>query len=293
VRVVLLATAVALGGCGVWYRPVPIATAIGKQRAAVGADSFHVHRDPRFEIYGPGSRPVFDAYEQLNRMYRSFDRYFGTPAQRLIVVLYPEGSKPRDSAAVQELRTRGVPVLRFVRPQRAAQRERIGEEGYAGSLWPVGPTATRLLLASFASPGGDTASLAILPAWYRAAVMNIVGDGSTLATDVQFVKESRGNRQNLEALVTVLRPTTSDSTLDPYRRDDADYADRVFAAHSSALLQFIAEREGVAAVASLGRAFAQGETFLQAAAMFKTLPKTLPELDERWAAWLAVQKGIW
>ena len=188
-RVALLAAAVALGGCGLFYRPVPIRSAIGKERTTLAGDSFAVHRDPRFEIYGPGSQSVFDAYEQLNRTYRAFDRYFSTPAPRLSVVLHPETFKPRDTAADEDLRRRGAMVMRFVRPFRVSLRERVGDDGYGGSLWPVGPGAARLLLASIATGAAtiDTAALASLPAWYRSAMMSIVGDGTALPIDVEYM----------------------------------------------------------------------------------------------------------
>lgn len=294
-RVALLAAAVALGGCGLFYRPVPIRSAIGKERTTLAGDSFSVHRDPRFEIYGPGSQSVFDAYEQLNRTYRAFDRYFATPAPRLSVVLYPESSKPRDSAPDRELRGRGTAVMRFVRPFRVSLRERVGDDGYGGSLWPVGPGATRLLLASIASPAAtlDTAVLAQLPAWYRSAVMSIVGDGTALPIDVEYMKENRGNRWTLEQLLAIQRPTSADSALDPYLRDDANDNDRRFASQSSAFMQFVLEREGPGTMAALGRGFAKGESFAVQATRFRVLPTTAAELDERWLVWLAAQHPIW
>jgi len=298
VRVTLLAAgaaAVTLGGCGFWYRPVPIANAIGKERTALAGDSFSVHRDPRFDIYGPGSRAVFDAYEQLNRTYRTFDRYFASPPPHLAVVLYPEASKPRDSAAVQALRDRGVPVLRFVRSFRTSQRERVGDDGYEGSHWPVGPAAVRLLLASIGAPSAslDTAALARLPAWYRSAVMSIVGDGSALPTDVEYVKENRGSRLTLEQLVSTERSTSADSVLDPYRRDDASDRDRVFASQSSAFMQFLQEREGPGVLAALGNGFASGQTLAQQASRFRVLPQTMADMEERWLAWLVAQRPTW
>jgi hypothetical protein len=295
VRVALLAAAVALGGCSFWYRPVPVTSAIGKERTAIAGDSFNVYRDPRFDVYGPGSRAVFDAYEQLNRAYRTFNRYFGTTPPRLSVVLYPETTKPRDSAAVAELRSRGETVLRFVRPMDASFRERTGEDGYSGSLWPVGPTAVRFLLASLATQAGmpDTTTLARLPAWYRSAVMSIVGDGTALPQDVQYVKENRRDRLFVEQLVAVERATSADSVLDPFRRYDARDRDWAFAAQSSAFMQFILEREGPAAMAALGHGFLKGESFEQQASRFRVLPQKLADLEQRWSAWVEAQRTIY
>jgi hypothetical protein len=254
-----------------------------------------VHRDPRFEIFGPGSQPVFDAYEQLNRTYRAFDRYFGAPAPRLSVVLFDPSSKPHNAAVESTLRERGATVLRYVRPFRSSLRERVGDDGYEGALWPVGPSATRILLASTASAATapDTAALRRFPAWYRTAVMSIVGDGTSLPVDVEYVKENRASRWTLEQLTAIDRPTSADSALDPYLRDDASDRDRMFASQSSALMQFLLEREGPATVATLGHGFAKGETFAEQVKRFRVLPTAIAELDERWLAWLAAQHPIW
>lgn len=257
----------------------------------VAGDSFAVHRDPRFEVYGPGTQPVFDAYEQLNRAYRAYDRYFAAPAPRLAVVLYGESHKPRD-AAEQALRERGMRVLRFVRPFRASLRERTGDDGYEGSLWPVGPAAVRLMLPSFVSTDGapDTASLARLPAWYRSAVMSIIGDATALPFDVEFTRENRSSRWTVEQLVAIDRPTSADSALDPHRRDDADDRDRRFASQSSAFMQFLIDGEGPRTMATLGRGFAKGESFAILVSRFTVLPRSLAALEDRWVAWLSAQE---
>jgi hypothetical protein len=271
-----------------------VRSAIGQERTVLAADSFHVHREARFEVYGPGTQAVFDAYEQLNRTYRAFDRYFATPVPRLSVVLYPEWSRPR-AASEQALRDGGRVVLRFVRPLRASLRERVGEDGYEGSLWPVGPSAVRLLLASVPTPNAapDTLALERFPAWYRSAVMSIVGDGSRLPVDVQFVQENRGSRLSLDQLLSADRPASADSILDPHRRDDASDANRMFASQSSAFMQFLLDREGPGAMATLGRGFAKGETFAVMATRFRVSPGTDAGLEDRWLAWLAAQRPTW
>src|SRR5947207_1631703 len=80
--------------CRFWYKPIPVANAIGEERTLVGGDSVNVHREPRFEVYGRNPETVYDGYEQLNRAYRAFERYFGAPAPRLAVVL-SDDSVPR------------------------------------------------------------------------------------------------------------------------------------------------------------------------------------------------------
>ena len=286
-----------LAGCRLWYRPVPISDAIGKERGIVAADSFNVHRDPRFEVYGPGSQAVFDAYEQLNRAYRAFDRYFGAPTPRLAVVLTEAGERS-DSAVDRALRERGLAPLRYARPRRARMQERFGEAGYEGSLWPVGPAASRALLASLATtvsiPGTpappDTGTLVRFPAWYRSAVMSVVGDATSLPLAVAYTRENRGSRLTLETMLAVDRPPSADSTLDPTRRVDGDDHDRRLSAQATAFLQFLLDREGSDVLRRLGRGFAAGRTFEQMAVDFKSLPHAVADIDERWLAWLAAQR---
>lgn len=292
----IVALAAALDACRLWYRPIPIANAIGAERVLVASDSFSVHRDPRFEVYGPGSQAVFDAYEQLNRAYRAFDRHFGSPTPRLGVVLMETDGRP-DLAVERALRERGLVPLRYARPYRARMQERSGEAGYEGALWPVGPTSARALLASFAhvvdsaAPARfDTTTLARFPVWYRSAVMRLVGDAASLPYDVEYTRENRGSRLTIERLVGTERPPAADSTLDPSRRSDADDHDRRLASQASAFAQFLLEREGPDVLRRLGLGFARGQTFVEQAREFRVVPKDLPDLDERWMAWLAAQR---
>src|SRR5436853_561200 len=74
-KLLLLLGAVAtLSGCRFWYKPVPVANAIGEERTVLAKDSVNVHRESRFEVYGPNSEAVYDGYEQRNRVYRSLER---------------------------------------------------------------------------------------------------------------------------------------------------------------------------------------------------------------------------
>lgn len=284
-----LSALLTLGGCRLWYRPVPIASAIGKERTVVAADSFHVYRDPRFEVYGPGSQPVYDAYEQLNRVYRAFDRYFATPAPRLAVVLREEARRG-DTLVDSALRSRGLVPLNYARSRHARMQERFGEAGYEGSLWPVGPLATRPLLASLASTPLDTAGLARFPAWFRAALMNIVGDAASLPNAIAYARENRGSRLALDRLLSVDRPTAADSSLDPTRRAEVDDHDRRLGAEACAFAQFLLDREGPDVLRRLALGFIQGQSFEQLAVGFRALPHTLPDIDDRWQAWLQAQR---
>lgn len=298
----MLGAATVMAACRLWYRPVPVAAAIGTQRVVVAGDTFRVHRDDRFEVYGPGAQPVYDAYEQLNRTYRTFARYFGPPP-RLGVVLIDDPSDALPSAVDDALRTRGLVPLRYTRPMRARLRERQGDVGYEGSLWPIGPAAARVMLAtlarssasttssaSAASAALDTAALAAFPAWFRSAVMSVVGDANSLPADLEYVHAYRDSRWSLEQLFSIERPTSADSALDPSRRDDGDGDDRRFAAQASAVAQFLIEREGAEVLLVLARGFAAGRSFEEIAAEFKGAPPTIAELEERWLNWLAARR---
>jgi hypothetical protein len=294
VRFAVLGIAALVGGCHLWYKPVPIESAIGKERVFIAGDSFSVYRDPRFEIYGIGSQSVFDAYEQLNRTYRTFDRYFGAPVPRLAVVLSTSGVRA-DQELDSLLRNRGLTPLRYARPKNSVLQERLGEPGYEGSLWPVAPYAARVLLVSTASPSTtpparvDTTAIALFPAWFRAAIMHVIGDASSLPLDVAYTKESPGSRIPVERLMGWTRATAADSALDPYRRATATENDRMFAAQSSAFAQFLLDREGPDILLRLARGYAEKRSFASMAAELKTGP-TVAEMDERWLAWLTAQR---
>jgi hypothetical protein len=290
-----LGFAVFVGGCRLWYQPVPISSAIGKERVVIAGDSFSVHRDPRFEIYGPRSQPVFDAYEQLNRTYRTFDRYFGAPTPRLAVILSVNGTAGADSAVDVALRNRGLTPLRYTRPRTAVMRERLGALGYEGAMWPVGPFAARVLLAALATPAlsgtpVDTSAVATFPAWFRAAVMHVVGDASSLPLDIAHARENRGGRWQLERLLVMERPAAADSAVDSNRRSASDDADRQFASQASAFAQFLLEREGTDVLSRLAHGYAAHRTFDAMASEFKTAPKSVADIEERWLAWLAAQR---
>lgn len=287
-----LGLAVLVGGCRLWYQPVPITSAIGKERVVIASDSFSVHREPRFEIYGPGSQAVFDAYEQLNRTYRTFERYFGAPTPRLGVILSTNGAAKANIAVEAALRARGLTPLRYARPRRALRQERMGDRGYEGALWPVGPYAARVLLAALTAPDApvDTSAIAAFPAWFRAAVMHVVGDASALPLDVAYTKENGGSRWRVESLVAFERTASADSTLDPSRLAASDDAVRRFAAQASAFAQFLLDREGPEVLSRLARGYAARRSFDAMALEFRVAPKSVADIEERWLAWLAAQR---
>lgn len=126
-----------MGACKFWYKPVPVANAIGEEETVLAGDSLNVYRSPRFEVYGPNTEAVYDGYEQLNRAYRAFERYFGAPAPRLAVILSADSTIPLDAGTLRSFRDRGYRVLRYVRPRSYRSPTRYGALGYGGVIWPV------------------------------------------------------------------------------------------------------------------------------------------------------------
>lgn len=293
---ILGATAL-LSGCRFWYKPVPVADAIGKEATVLAGDSVNVHRSDRFEVYGPSSDAVYDGYEQLNRAYRAFERHFGSPAPRLAVVLAIDSALMLDSATVRTFRERGFSVLSYVRPRGFRSPTRYGAPGYGGVLWPIAPTAARALLARFAdkqvkanSEQSDSALLERLPLWYRAAVIRLVGDVGTPSSDLEFLRERRSQWLPLQHLLTLVRPASADSMLDPSRRGEADELTRIIAAQSTLFARYLVEREGLPVLGRLGRGYLSGRALNDMIAEFKSAPHSIPELQRRFGTWVDLRE---
>jgi hypothetical protein len=294
VRLLLLWGAVAtLSGCRFWYKPVPVANAIGEERTVLAKDSVNVHRDNRFEVYGPNSEAVYDGYEQLNRAYRAFERFFGAPAPRLAVVLSADSNVAFDSATMRSFHDRGFAVVRYVRPRSFKSPSRYGAIGYGGVLWPIGPTAARAMLARFADAqlerDGDRPNPVLLerfPAWFRAAVVHLVGEAGSSTIDLEYVRDKRSSLVPFREMLTLVRPSSADSTLDPSRRGDADEFTRMFAAQAATFGRFLVEREGPAVLGRLGRGYVAGRSFNDMIAEFHSASHTLFALEQSWKLWL-------
>ena len=285
--------AVAAGGCRFWYKPVPVANAIGEERAVLAGDSVSVYRGPRFEVYGPNGEAVYDAYEQLNRAYRAFDRYFGAPPRKLAFVIGRESLVPLDSPTLKGFRDRGFSVVQYVRPSGMRSRPRYGGLDYGGILWPVAPTAARKLLAEFArtQPGvaasaSDSVLLDLFPLWYRAAVMRLVGDAASPMKDLERLREKRHVLIPLRDMMLLVRTSSADSLIDPSRSSDADEFTVTLASQSWMLARYLIEREGPTVMQRLGRGFATRRTLAEMMAEFKSTPTTIPELERRWLVWV-------
>lgn len=294
----VIGTAAMLGGCRFWYKPVPVANAIGEEQTVLAGDTVNVHRGDRFEVYGPNAEAVYDGYEQLNRAYRAYERYFGGPAPRLAFVLFPDSVERLDIAVVRGFRQRGFTVVEYARPRSVRTRRRYTGSDYGGVLWPIAPTAARVMLARFAdaqlkSDGlrSDSALLERFPLWYRAAMIHLVGEAGAFANDLDFIRERRHQWFPFRDLLPMMRTAAADSALDPSRRSDADEFTRILAAQSSTLGRYLAEREGPAVLGRLGRGYLAGRTLAEMMAEFQSAPRTIPELEQRWRSWIETREN--
>lgn len=287
----------ALGGCRFWYKPVKVANAIGEERAVIAGDSMNVHREDRFEVYGPNPEAVYDGYEQLNRASRSFERHFGVPAPRLAVILEADSVAPVDAATQRGFRDRGFTLITYVRPRSYRSPSRYGALGYGGLIWPIAPTAARAMLARFVesqvdpdSSRTETALLDRLPVWYRAATIHLVGEGGLPAADLDFAREKRSLLLPLRDLLTLVRPAAADSALDPSRRAEVDETTRIIAAQASTFARYLVERDGPAVLGRVGRAYLAGHSINEVITTFQNAPHTLVELEQRWRYWLETRE---
>lgn len=288
-----LLLALSASGCRFWYKPVPVANAIGEERTVLAGDSMSVYRGSRFEVYGPNAESVYDAYEQLNRAYRAFDRYFGGPSRKLAFVLGRDTLPPLDSAATRSFRDRGFTVVQYVRPRGVRTRPRYGGLDYGGVLWPIAPTAARQLLAEMArlqvhAPAAvsDSALLDAFPLWYRAGVMRLAGDAASPMKDLERVREKRNVLIPFRDMLPLVRASSADSLVDPSRSGDADEFSQTLGAQSGMLARFLIEREGPLVIGRLGRGYVARRTLAEMMAEFKATPTTIPELERRWLVWV-------
>ena len=289
----VLSVVAATSGCRFWYKPVPVANAIGEERTAFGGDTVNVHREPRFEIYGPNAETVYDGYEQLNRAYRTFERYFGAPGPKLAVVLSDDSVPRIDTTIARTFQDRGFRVIRYTRPRSYRNPTRYGALGYGGVLWPIAPTAARKMLLLYAESQleqdghlSETEVLERFPVWFRASVIHLVGEAATSTNDMEQVRDRRLTLLPLREMLTLVRPAAADTTLDPSRRAEADDFTLLFAAQSTMFSRYLIEREGPTVVGRIARGYITGRSLNEMVAEFQSVPRTIPELDQRWKGWL-------
>ena len=289
----VLVLALSASGCRFWYKPVKVANAVGEERAVLAGDSVRVYRGARFEVYGPNVESVYDSYEQMNRAYRAFDRYFGGPARKIAIIVGRDSLPPLDSATVRSFRGRGFTVVQYVRPRGMRTRQRYGALDYGGILWPIAPTVARQLLAEFArsQPGvsaatSDSVLLDQFPLWYRAAVMRLAGDAASPMKDLERVREKRRELMPLRDLLPMVRSSALDTLVDPSRTGDSDDLSRTIGAQSGMFARYLIEREGASAISRLGRGYAARKPLSEIFAEMRSLPKDVNELERRWLVWM-------
>ena len=293
-----LAAVATLSGCRFWYKPVPVANAIGEEKTVLGGDSVHVFREARFEVYGPNPEAVYDGYEQLNRASRTFERHFEAPAARLAVVLDKDTLRPYDVGTLRGFRDRGFTLVRYMRPRSYRDPTRYGAMGYGGVLWPIAPTAARAMLARFAAgelqldggPASDSAALDRLPVWFRAAIIHLIGEGGFPTNDLDYVRDKRGSLMPLRDVLTLVRPQSADSLLDPSRRTETDETTRLVAAEASTFARYLVEREGPGVLGRIAREYLRGRSLTEIIATFQATPHAFADLEQRWRMWVLTRE---
>lgn len=287
----LFLAALAASGCRYWYKPVPVANAIGDEKAVLAGDTMRVYRESRFEIYGPDEQAVYDGYEQMNRAYRAFERLFDAEPPHLAVLLAKDTALVVDSATSRGFASHGFRFIRFVRPK--PEYQRYGSLAYGGILWPVAPTVARLMLAHLAVAQGpasagassDSAQLARFPVWFRAAVMHLVGEGA-VSNDIDYLRDRRGDWMPLQELLTLVRSPAEDSTLDPSRRGNADDTSRLIAAQAATLAQYLVQHDGPAVMRQFAQGYLTNRPLTQVLRELPAAAHGMSELEQNWRVWV-------
>ena len=279
-----------LGGCKYWYKPTPVANAIGEEKVVLGGDTMRVYRESRFEIYGPDEQAVYDGYEQMNRAYRGFEHLFGTEPPHLAVLLAKDTSLHLDSTVSRGFAAHGFRFLRYVRPK--PEYQRYGSLAYGGILWPVAPTVARLLLAHFAQTqtGGsgassDSAALAMFPAWYRAAVMHLIGEDA-ISNDLEFLRDKRDAWLPMQELLTLARSPAEDGSLDPSLRGDVDEASRILGAQAATVAQYLIEHEGAGVMRRLAQGYLGHRSITEMLNDLSATARATAQLEQNWKVWV-------
>lgn len=286
-----------VGGCRFWYKPVPVANAIGETTTVLDGDTVHVHRDSRFEIYGPNSEAVFDGYEQLNRAYRAFERHFAASPPKLAVVLFQDSVTALDASTLKSFRDRGFLPLMYARPQSVRSRRRYGGLDYGGATWPIAPTAARVMVARFADaqlgggPRPDSVVLDRFPLWFRATFLHLLGESGAFERDLELVREKRAQWMPLRDLIVMVRPAAGDTLLDPSRRSEADEITQILAAQATTVGRFLVEREGPAVLGRLARGYLANRPIAEMLSELRAGTRTVADLDRSWKVWIDTREN--
>ena len=280
--------AFAVTGCKYWYKPTPVANAIGDEKTVFAGDTMRVYREARFELYGPDEQAVYDGYEQMNRAYRAFEHLFGTEPPHLAVLLAKDTALLVDSATAHAFAARGFRFLRYVRPK--PEYQRYGSQAYGGILWPVAPTVARLMLAHFAQTAADgaqsdSAALAHFPVWYRAAVMHLIGEG-VVSNDLELLRDQRSSWMPLQELLTLVRSPAGDSALDPSRRGNADAPSRILAAQAATVAQYLVQHEGPGVMRHLAQGYLSGRSLNAMLDEMSGTARGVAQVEQNWKVWV-------
>jgi hypothetical protein len=153
------------------------------------------------------------------------------------------------------------------------------------------------MLARFADtqlePDGIRSDVMLLerfPVWFRAATIHLIGLGGLPSADLEYAREKRGQLLPLRGLLTLVRPASADSLLDPSRRSEADETTRIIAAQASTFARFLVEREGPAVLGRIARAYLTGRTLNDILGDLKSSPHSLVELQQKWKYWLETRE---
>ena len=286
-----------VGGCRFWYKPVPVANAIGELETVLDGDTVNVHRDERFEIYGPNSEAVFDGYEQMNRAYRAFERHIRARPPKFAVFLFQDSVVALDAATLKSFLDRGFLPLYYARPQSVRSRRRYGGLDYGGATWPIAPTAARAMLARFGDEqlgGGERPDSVVLerfPFWFRAAFLHLLGESGAFERDLELVREKRALWMPLKDLIVMVRPAPGDTLLDPSRRSEADETTQLLAAQATTLGRFLVEREGTAVLGRLARGYLANRPIAEMLAETRSGTRTVANLERSWQVWVATREN--
>lgn len=289
----LLAAAlvVSVSGCRFWYKPVPVANAIGEAETVLDGDTVNMHRENRFEIYGPNSEAVFDAYEQLNRAYRGFERHFSAPPTKLAFVLFPDSIVPLDAETTKSFTERGFLPILYARPESVRSRRRYSGLDYGGATWPIAPTAARVLMARWADsqidgdPLPDDTALEQFPFWFRAAVLHLLGESGAFERDLEMIREKRALWMPLRDLIVMVRPASADSLIDPSRRSEVDETNLLLAAQATTVGRYLVEREGPAVLGRLARGYLENRSINDMLREIRSA-RSIQDLERNWRVWI-------
>jgi hypothetical protein len=119
--------------------------------------------------------------------------------------------------------------------------------------------------------------------------MHLVGEAGAISNDLEYLRDQRGSWLALNELVTLVRAPSQDDAFDPARRADADSFSRVVAAQSSAVAQFLVEKEGPEVLRKLALGYLGHRSFPEMVAELPATGRRVQELEQRWKIWVVTE----